>query len=89
MPTCVPIRDMKDTAKFSALVQSAPGPVTVTKNGYDEFVVMRSADYEAMRDEVAKAEILNRMAKAEMELAAGDYVDGASFTQNIRARYGI
>lgn len=47
MATCVPVRDMKDTAKFSETVRNADGPVTVTKNGRDEFVVMTSDAYEA------------------------------------------
>ena len=34
MPTCVPVRDMKDTAAFTALVESERD-VTVTKNGYE------------------------------------------------------
>lgn len=48
MPVCVPIKDMRDTAKFSELVESTPGPITVTKNGYSKFVVMRSVDYDRM-----------------------------------------
>ena len=89
MATCVPIRDMKDTARFAALVEDSSGPVTVTRNGYDAFVVMRSAEYETMCQEVAKAQLLSRMAIADAEWARGDYVDGASFTQSVRERYGL
>ena len=48
MPVCVPIKDMRDTAKFSELVETTTGPVTVTKNGYSKFVVLRSEDYDLM-----------------------------------------
>lgn len=89
MPTCVPIRDMKDTAKFTELIESAQGPVTVTRNGYDAFVVMRSDEYEAMQQEVAKAQLLSRMAIADVELAEGDYADGADFTAKVRAQHGL
>lgn len=89
MATCVPIRDMKDTARFTALIERSPEPVTVTRNGYDAFVVMRSEDYETMRQEVAKAQLLSRMAVAEAEYTAGDYVDGAAFTQSLREHYGL
>lgn len=54
MPVCVPIKDMRDTAKFSELVETTPGPVTVTKNGYSKFVVLRSEDYDLMVQEQAK-----------------------------------
>lgn len=36
MPTAVPVRDMKDTAAFSALVERERD-VTVTRNGYEAF----------------------------------------------------
>ena len=53
MPVCVPIKDMRDTAKFSELVETTPGPVTVTKNGYSKFVVLRSEDYDLMVPETS------------------------------------
>ena len=92
MPVCVPIKDMKDTAKFSRLVEEASGPVTVTKNGYDAFVVMRSADYDRMvsdRDEIAKRKLLERVARAEIEIAEGRYSDYDIATAELRAKYGL
>ena len=85
MPTCVPIRDMKDTAKFTELVESSASPIIVTRNGYDAFVVMRSDEFESMQQEVAKAQLLTRIAQANAEWAAGDYVDGKEFTAKARA----
>ena len=41
MPISVPIKDMKDTASFAHLVENSAEPVIVTKNGYDQFVVLR------------------------------------------------
>lgn len=49
----------------------APGPVTVTKNGYSKFVVLRSEDYDFMVQEQAKARLMARIAVAERERAAG------------------
>ena len=92
MPICVPIKDMKDTAKFARLVEEANGPVTVTKNGYDAFVVMRSADYDRLtnRDmEDAKQKLLDRIALAEQEIAEGKYVDYEVATKELRAKYGL
>ena len=92
MPVCVPIKDMKDTAKFARLVEEADGPVTVTKNGYDAFVVMRSADYDrlANRDmEAAKQKLLSRMELAEREIAEGKYVDYDTATRKLRKKYGL
>ena len=92
MPVCVPIKDLKDTARFSRLVEEASGPITVTKNGYDAFVVMRSSDYDRMlseRNEIAKKELLDRLAVAEREIAAGEYTDYEAATSRLRARYGL
>ena len=44
MSTCVPVRDMKDTAAFTALVESERD-VTVTKNGYEAMHCISSDQY--------------------------------------------
>ena len=51
------------------MVEKAAGPVTVTKNGYSKFVVMRAADYDAMAEENALARLMTRMETAERERA--------------------
>lgn len=89
MAVCVPVRDMKDTAAFARLVRESPEPVTVTKNGYSEFVVMRSEDYDLMREEVAKARLIRVLADADKAYESGEYVDGASFISDVRERYGL
>lgn len=89
MPKCVPIKDMRDTAKFSALVESSPGPVTVTKNGYSKFVVMRSEDYDRLEEELGKAALLNRIAFAEHERADGKARDAFESLAEIKTRYGL
>lgn len=88
-PRCVPIRDMKNTAAFTTLVEESSTPITVTRNGYDAFVVMRSEDYEAMQVELAHARLLSRISQAEAEYASGDFVDGKEFTSRMRGEYGL
>ena len=34
MTTCVPIKELKDTVKFSAMGEESEEPIAVTKNGY-------------------------------------------------------
>ena len=86
MPVCVPIKDMRDTAKFSELVETTPGPVTVTKNGYSKFVVLRSEGYDLMVQEQAKARL---MAVAERERAAGTARDAFEALDDLEAKYGL
>ncbi len=89
MAVCVPVRDMKDTAAFAKLVRESSEPVTVTKNGYSEFVVMRAEDYDIMREEVARARLLRVLADADRSYEAGDFIGGPAFISNMREKYGL
>lgn len=89
MAECVPIKEMKDTAEFTRRVEQSRGPITVTRNGYDAFVVMRSDEYEAMQEELSKARLLARVAQAEHEYATGQYSEGKGFVEGIRARHDL
>ncbi len=89
MPVCVPIKDLKDTATFTRTIQNATGPVTVTKNGYDVFVVMKSNEYEAIQEELAKARLLSRIVQAEKEYATGQYVDSDHVLSSVKAKYEL
>ena len=88
MPACVPVRDMKDTAAFTALVESERD-VTVTKNGYETMHCISSDQYRLMQDEIAKAKLLSRMMLAEDEISQCDYSDYDSFATSIRDKYGL
>lgn len=89
MPKTVPIRDLKDTAAFARIVEDSDAPVTVTRNGYDSFVVMRSSDYDAMIEELAKARLLQIVASADRDFDERNYVSGKQFVNDIRSRYGL
>lgn len=89
MPACVPIKDLKNTAAFSQMIEESAGPVVVAKNGYDAFVVMRTDDYEAMQLEISKARLLSRIADAEREYSDGLFVDGDSCLSGLREKYGL
>ena len=64
MPTCVPVRDMKNTAAFTALVERERD-VTVTRNGYSAMHCLSEEEYQAQQDEVARARLLSYMMRAE------------------------
>jgi len=42
MAKIIPIRDLKDTTKISELCHSIDEPIYITKNGYDDMVIMSS-----------------------------------------------
>jgi len=74
MPVCVPIKDMRDTAKFSELVESTPGPITVTNR---------------MVQEQAKARLMERVAIAERERAAGLGRSAFEALSDLETKYGL
>lgn len=88
MTICVPVRDMKDTATFTSLVENQR-EVTVTKNGYDVIHCLSNEQYQLVQDKVAKAELLSRIMLAEKEFENGDYEDYDSFASSIRDKYGL
>lgn len=88
MTTCVPVRDMKDTARFTELVR-AEQDVTVTKNGYDEMHCLSTAAYDALREEAAKAKLLSRMMLAEDEIEQDSYENFAGFLESVRRDYDL
>ena len=88
MAKCVPVRDMKNTAEFSALVEREHD-VTVTKNGYELMHCLSDEQYRLIQDEVARAKLLSRIMLAEQELDAGAYSDYEEFASSLRGKYGL
>lgn len=88
MTVCVPVRDMKDTAAFTQLVEDER-EVTVTKNGYEAVHCLSNDEYRLMRDEVAKARLLSRMMLAQDEEGRGDYIPYDEFAASVREAYGL
>lgn len=88
MARSVPVREMKSTAEFTALVQNE-GDVTVTKNGYDAIHCLNNERYRVMSEAAAKADLFSRMLLAEEEISRGDYVPYDDFVSDVKARYGL
>ena len=84
----VPIRDMRDTASFLALVNQER-EVTVTRNGYDAIHCLSTEQYQHVQEELAKARLLSRMMRAESELADGKYSDFDEFSDSMSQKYGL
>lgn len=89
MATCVPIKDLRDTAAFDAMIAASATPITVTKNGYDRFVCIKSSDFERWKQADARASLLERMLLAEKEREAGQSVDAFAASTSLRNKYGL
>ena len=86
MPKIIPIKDLKDTASVSLMVRESTGPVYVTKNGYDDMVMMSMEEYNRMTTEL---EILEKLLDGERAIARGEIVDAYEGLAQIRRRYDL
>ena len=89
MTTCVPIKELKNTAEFSRLVEESSNPIVVTKNGYESFVAMTTQAYEALKLEAARAKLYQSIDRAEQDIAAGRTVEAHAAIADMRVRYGL
>lgn len=58
--------------------------MTITKNGYSKFVVLRSVDCDLIGQEQAKARLMARIAVAERQRAAGTARDALRLSMTLR-----
>ncbi|MDR1412801.1 MAG: type II toxin-antitoxin system Phd/YefM family antitoxin [Actinomycetes bacterium] len=86
MPTIIPIRELKNTAKISALVHEEGGPIFVTKNGYDDMVIMSSEEYDF---QMFLSDVRRKLEEAEKSIERGEGKDFFASMQEIRDEYGI
>lgn len=87
--TCIPVKALKDTSAFTEAVQSANGPVIVTKNGHDAFVSMSLDCYESLCVEAARAKLYQAIGRAEEDFASGCTAEADAFSSRLRNRYGL
>lgn len=48
MSKIIPIKDLRDTNKISDLAHKEKGPIFISKNGYDDLVLLSNESYEAL-----------------------------------------
>ncbi len=83
--TCIPIRDLKNTAEISALCKQTGAPIFVTKNGYNDMVIMSAEVY----DRIRLYTVYEKMMEAEADLQAGRVKDAKASLAGLRAKYGL
>lgn len=89
MPSCVPISDIKDTVAFSKKVATAGEPVIVTKNGYEQFVVIDAELFRSYRKETPEEHLERLLSEADHDIALGNLTDMQAGLEAMRAAYGL
>lgn len=85
MPQIIPIRDLRDTTKLSAMCNATDEPIFVTKNGYGDLVVMSVATYE---QQLAKVDMYNKICEAKAQADRGELLDGQTVLAGLKEKYG-
>ena len=86
MAVIVPIKNMKDTNKFSSFCAEQNEPVYVTKNGYGDLVVMNMNYYEKVMDNLV---IKNKILEGIDDYKKGKVKDGEKSMQKLKKKYGL
>lgn len=89
MPSCVPISDLKDTSAFSRKVAAAGEPVVVTKNGYEQFVVIDADLFRSYRKETPEEHLERLLSEADRDIASGAVSDMPAGLDEIRKKYEL
>ena len=84
MPEIRPMRDLRDTNAISRLCHSVSEPVFITKNGYQDLVIMSNEEYERR---CAREEIYAKLLEAEADVSRGDLLDGEDVFAAMRQKY--
>lgn len=86
MPEIRPIKDLRNTNEISKLCHEQNEPVYITKNGYGHLVVMSMETY---KEKLAKADLYEKLAEAEMELNSKEgLLDAEMVFEKLKNRYG-
>ena len=74
----IPINQLKDTAKISAICNESNEPVFITKNGYGDMVIMKT--YEEQQEKLMLREL-------KFKLDVDKAEDGDTVMQRIKKKY--
>lgn len=86
MPHIIPIKELKNTATISKLVEESDEPIFVTKNGYGSMVMMSMEVFEKAFARQHAIDLINESIR-DME-ETGELHDGKLFIQEMKAKYG-
>ena len=85
MKQCIPIRDLKNTTEISRMCHASGEPITITRNGYEDLVIMSAEVYERIR----LYSVYEKLMEAESDIAEGKVQDAFESLSNMRKKYGL
>ena len=82
---CIPIRDLKNTAAISEMCKKSGTPIFVTKNGYNDMVIMSAEVY----DRIRIVSVYEKLMEAEADIEEGRVLEGSASLRRLREKYGL
>ena len=82
---CIPIRDLKNTTAVSQLCHDTPCPITVTKNGYADMVIMSTEAFDRVLESTAAIKLMQGL----RDIEAGKTKPACQALKAVREKYGI
>lgn len=84
MPQIIPIKDLRNTNEISRICHEKGEPIFITKNGYGDMVLMSMEAYER---NMARADLLNRIAEGVDDVQKGNLLDSDSVLKSLREEF--
>ena len=82
---CIPIRDLKNTAAISEMCKKSAAPIFVTKNGYNDMLIMSAEVY----DRIRLVSVYEKLMEAEADIEEGRVLEGSASLRRLREKYGL
>ena len=82
---CIPIRDLKNTVAVSEMCKKSAAPIYVTKNGYNDMVIMSAEVY----DRIRLVSVYEKLMEAEADIDEGRVMEGSASLRKLREKYGL
>lgn len=83
--SCIPIRDLKNTAAVSQLCHDTPTPITVTKNGYADMVIMSVEAFDRVLESAAAIKLMQGL----RDIEAGRTRPARQSLAALREKHGL
>ena len=86
MTRIIPIKDLKDTTKISELCHQTDGPIHITKNGYQDMVIMSTEVFDSLN---GNWQLYRDVDISLKQLENKEIKDGQEVLNSIRSKYGL
>ena len=82
---CIPIRDLKNTAAISEMCKKSAEPIYITKNGYEDMVIMSTEVY----DRIRLFSVYEKLMEAEADIEEGRVMEGSASLRKLKEKYEL